>query len=653
MKNLIRTLLAVLSLLLSLHAFAGPATSKLIILCYHEVAEDALSLSDPYAVDVQLLSKQLAWMKGQGYHFVSVDDILADRNGSRPLPEKAVLLSFDDGYQSMYSKVFPILKQFKAPAVVALVGSWLYPRDDQEVQYGDIWVPRSRFLSWDEIKEMKASGLIEIASHSFAMHKGITANPQGGTEPAYTSPGWDQGKYESYDAYLVRAAADMKKNSDYLAEKLGERPRVMVWPYGAYNFRVTKLAADLGMPITMSLDDGINTGKTPLEAMRRVLMDARTKIPELAFQFHQLEKFPDGVRPESSRIMHVDLDYIYDPNPVQQDKNIDALLDRVKAMGVSTVYLQAFADPKGTGEAEALYFPNRYMPMRADLFNRVAWSLDTRCDVKVYAWMPLLAFKLPDSNPAADKLVLAASRDGSPAQVKGYRRLSPYSAEARATIRGIYEDLARGAHFHGLLFHDDATLSDDEDVSADAQAWYQQQGLPLNPVEARKDPATLARWTSEKIKRLDDFSLELADIVKIYEPALKVVRNYYAPVVLNHESETWFAQSYASGLQNYDFVAVMAMPYMEKADQPKKWMQALLNDVKDIPGALDKTVFELQATNWRTNQPVPAEELVDVVNTLHEQGARHFAYYPDDQFKDQPKLSVIKRVFSMKSNPAE
>jgi biofilm PGA synthesis lipoprotein PgaB len=111
--------------------------------------------------------------------------------------------------------------------------------------------------------------------------------------------------------------------------------------------------------------------------------------------------------------MHVDLDYIYDPNPVQQDKNIDALLDRVKAMGVSTVYLQAFADPKGTGEAEALYFPNRYMPMRADLFNRVAWSLDTRCDVKVYAWMPLLAFKLPDSNPVANKLVLAASRDGS------------------------------------------------------------------------------------------------------------------------------------------------------------------------------------------------------------------------------------------------
>jgi biofilm PGA synthesis lipoprotein PgaB len=89
----------------------------------------------------------------------------------------------------------------------------------------------------------------------------------------------------------VRAAADMKKNSDYLAEKLGQRPRVMVWPYGAYNFRVTKLAADLGMPITMSLDDGINTGKTPLEAMRRVLMDARTKIPELAFSFTSWKNF--------------------------------------------------------------------------------------------------------------------------------------------------------------------------------------------------------------------------------------------------------------------------------------------------------------------------------------------------------------------------
>ena len=43
------------------------------------------------------------WLEKHGYHFVSVDDLLADAAGRRPLPDKAVLLTFDDGYQSIYA----------------------------------------------------------------------------------------------------------------------------------------------------------------------------------------------------------------------------------------------------------------------------------------------------------------------------------------------------------------------------------------------------------------------------------------------------------------------------------------------------------------------------------------------------------------------
>ncbi|WP_230369807.1 poly-beta-1,6-N-acetyl-D-glucosamine N-deacetylase PgaB [Paludibacterium denitrificans] len=74
--------------------------------------------------------------------------------------------------------------------------------------------------------------------------------------------------------------------------------------------------------------------------------------------------------------MHVDLDYIYDPSPARQEENLGKLLDRVKAMGPSVVYLQAFADPDGNGAADALYFPNRHLPMRADLFSRVALAVE-------------------------------------------------------------------------------------------------------------------------------------------------------------------------------------------------------------------------------------------------------------------------------------
>ena len=91
--------------------------------------------------------------------------------------------------------------------------------------------------------------------------------------------------------------------------------------------------------------------------------------------------------------MHVDLDYIYDKNPEQVERNLGHLLDRIREMGVNTVYLQAFSDPDANGSADMVYFPNRYLPMRADLFNRVAWQISTRTSVnRVYAWMPLMAW---------------------------------------------------------------------------------------------------------------------------------------------------------------------------------------------------------------------------------------------------------------------
>jgi hypothetical protein len=73
------------------------------------------------------------------------------------------------------------------------------------------------------------------------------------------------------------------------------------------------------------------------------------------------------------------------------------LLERIKTLDVTQVWLQAFADPGGSNVAAAVYFPNRHLPMRADLFSRVAWQLRTRCGVEVYAWLPVLAWQLPDA----------------------------------------------------------------------------------------------------------------------------------------------------------------------------------------------------------------------------------------------------------------
>ena len=640
--------------LCSLLALAAPvrADSRLIILCYHEVGQPDARSDDPFAVDARSLVRQMEWMRGQGYQFVSVEDVLADRAGKKPLPDKAVLLTFDDGYRSVYTQVYPVLRSFHAPALIALVGSWLEAADGEQVRYGDGLVPRSTFLSWAQIREMQASGLVEVASHSYAEHFGQLANPQGNSEPALTSLAWKAGSYETPEAYQARIRADLQRNSTLLKARLGRAPRVMVWPYGSYTRETAAIAGELGMPLTMSLDEGINTRQTPLAGLRRLLLDANMSLADLAWQFQQLETWPDGIRPEPSRIMHVDLDYIYDPDPARQEANLGRLLERVKAMGASTVYLQAFANPEGDGVARSLYFPNRHLPMRADLFNRAAWQLRTRVGVRVYAWMPLLAFDLPRDNPLRQQRVLALGRQGLPEQ-QGYIRLTPYSAEARQTIREIYQDLARSVQFDGLLFHDDATLSDVEDVSGPAMTANRAMGLPDSLPALRQDEAALQRWNDSKIKLLDDFTLELAQVVRTWQPTLKTARNLYAGVVMNPATESWFAQSYVTALQHYDRVAIMAMPYMENAAQPRQWLRQLFDKVKAVPGALDRTVFELQARDWRSGKPIPTREMAEVVEELHTLGARHIAYYPDDLFQDQPRLADFKAAFSMRSHPEQ
>src|SRR5690606_34288572 len=89
---------------------------------------------------------------------------------------------------------------------------------------------------------------------------------------------------------------------------------------------------------------------------------------------------------QTMRVMHIDLDYVYDKDPEQQRKNIDKLIQRVYDMRISHVFLQAYADPQGDGNIRELYFPNRWLPMRADLFNFISWQLQTRGGVNVYAW---------------------------------------------------------------------------------------------------------------------------------------------------------------------------------------------------------------------------------------------------------------------------
>ncbi len=640
--------LLIFSVLLVLSVQVSAATSEIdnfYVLCYHNVLDDPLEDPEKYTISTEQLTQEFSWLKEHGYKVISIDDLIAAKAKKRPLPANAVILTFDDGYRSFYTHVYPLLKEFNYPAVLALVGSWLELKPGEKAEYEGHNYTRDNFLDAAEIREMSSSGLVEIASHSYNLHHGILANPQGNLLPAAVSLGYDakNKSYENDAEYLSRVRSDLTINTRFISRLIGKRPRVMVWPYGRYNLQGIDIARSLGMPITLTLDGGVNLLTDPLWKINRVVIESNETIAQLS------DELAGSSDPPPERVMQVDIDYIYDPDPKLQEENLGKLLDRVKSMKITTVYLQAFADPDGNGAADSVYFPNRHLPMRADLFSRVSWQLRSRAGVKVFAWMPLLAFELPPGDLLANHQVKSEANT-KPAD--SYPRLTPFDPKVRQLIAGIYEDLAKHAIFDGILFHDDATLSDYEDASPWALDYYSREwGLPKSISEIRRNPAYLIKWTRLKIGFLTEFSLELADVVREFLPRLKTARNLYAEVALNPDSEKWFAQSLPDFLFNYDYTAVMAMPFMENAEKPLQWQNNLVQQVAKQPHALQKTVFELQSFDWRTSKKVDSHVLAQQMKLLQLQGVLNFGYYPDDFLNDSPSFDVIKPFFSLQAFP--
>ncbi len=638
-------------ILLSLLSVAYAESTEVTIISYHEIADRESALVPFYTVTPTNFVRQMDWLKNNGYHFVSMDDILADRAGKKDLPPKAVLITFDDGYHSVYTYAFPILKMFHAPAVVALVGSWLNASEQGEINFDGKKVARSELLSHDEIHEMLKSGLIEIASHTYDLHRGMLSNPQGNMEPAATARLWlpQEKRYEDQASYEKRVTADLEKNNVFLKRYTGKSPRIIVWPYGRYNIELRRIAERLGMPVGLTLDDGPDTPDTPLWGLRRILVDKTTTIWDLKSEIINRDQgyVDEG---HANHIMHIDLDYIYDPDPKQTEKNLGKLLDHIQAMGIDTVYLQAFADPDGIGSANSVYFPSRRMPMRADLFNRAAWQISTRTQVKrIYAWMPLLAWQPPQSDPAAHDVLVTLPPPNRPNYVSmGYKRLSPFSPKVHEFIRDVYQDLARNTPLDGILFHDDVTLSDYEDDSSFARKTYASWGLPASVTEIRRTEDLMARWTLLKINYLDNLAHNTAQIVNEEQPGLRVARNMYAQVVINPQSETWYAQALPNSLHNYDYTAIEAFPYMEQAPDPIAFYHDLVEKVRAYPDGLRKTVFELQTIDWRTGKQVPDQELAATIKRLRSWGVQNIAFYPDDFFNNHPDPAVLRPAFEQK-----
>ena len=620
---------------LSLFSAFASAQDRYGVLAYHSVVDESAAENQkqyfPQTISAQTLIKHFNWLKENGYNVISWQQVIDAENGKGTLPDNAVLLSFDDGYETMYNVVFPLLKAYNYPAVFAPVTGWLDTPADQKIAYADKMLDRSVFATWAQVKEMEQSGLVEVASHTHNLHNGINANPSGGQLPSVIAPEYKNGKYETEDAYKNRLKSDFSRTVQTLINHIGKKPRVMVWPYGQFNDIAVQIARQAGMPHYFSLGEKI-INKVGDKHIGRLLLNAETDL-------NTVKNYLDGIdeSKQIQRVLHVDLDYVYDADKAQQAKNLDKLIDRIYRYGVTTVYLQAFSDPDGDGVADALYFPNKYLPVRDDIFGRIAWQLQTRAGVQVYAWMPVLAFDLRKGVKEAEYVI--DSRTGKPS-TKAYLRLSPYNKQNVEIIKSIYNDLSFYAKFNGILFHDDAFLTDFEGAEGDHA-----EGM-------------VSPQAKQKTQDLIQLTHQLTDALKPYflrgSYSLKTARNLYASVITNPNAEEWLAQNLKTLTENYDTTAIMAMPYMENEQaisqkEAYQWFASLIENVK-AQAPLDKVLFEFQGVNWRTQKPIPESELIDWMTLLQKNHIYSYGYYPDNFLTNQPDMSKMKPYFSVNTN---
>lgn len=396
------------------------------------------------------------------------------------------------------------------------------------------------------------------------------------------------------------------------------------------------------------------------------------------------------------RVVHFDLDPIYSPSDsaAQVTKNIDMLVDRVRALSSSgidlVVALSAFSNADGTRKSyDNVFFPSAHLHERGgdllfndaelprgQLFARTARAIkEAAPDVQIYAWMPTLNFQLDPKSPYYGISLNSVIQSDLPEEGNDpnrYVRLSPFIGASWDIVAQIYRELgwSAGNNIDGIVFHDDGMISDHEDSSqaaSDFLAGYDWSTLV---------PGDRRRWAQlnttgrgiRKSRYLNQFTLYMALQTEnalndkfALNKTLHTARHVYSTAFSNPHAVQWLAQEPASLLVDYDYVLVEAYPYLEARNDPDNplaaatfceihfvkgckifktasYFDTLFAAVNSHTHGLDKVVFIMQTVDWNTHTgaviDLTSNRIGGDMMSLFNQGAVHLGWYPDRYFKN-------------------
>lgn len=179
---------------------AGNGTN-IIVLNYHKID----FYDDPLSVTPVEFTNQLNYFKTYNYHVVSLNDVYDYLEKDKPLPNKPVVITFDDGYADNYEYAYPILRQFGYPATIFVITKLINTKG---------------YITWEQAREMQENG-ISIESHTVNHVTLSTLKDE-------------------------QALAELTNSKQIIEKNLGKKINFVAYPEGFYNKLTEKLVQKAG-----------------------------------------------------------------------------------------------------------------------------------------------------------------------------------------------------------------------------------------------------------------------------------------------------------------------------------------------------------------------------------------------------------------------
>ena len=231
----------------------------LCVLMYHSILDNEKRVGD-YVITPKMFEEDLKYLKNSGYETIVTKDLIDYVENGKSLPEKAVVITFDDGYYNNYSYAYPLLKKYGMNGVLSVIGYYTESYSKENTFNNNY-----SHVTWQMIKEMNNDGVFEIQNHTYNLHdlkkrKGILKQ-----------------KAETDQEYEKMLKSDIGKNQRLLEINCGITPMAFTCPFGAINEKALDVIKSMGFKVTYGCEEGVNYITRDPECLYELKRYNRTK----------------------------------------------------------------------------------------------------------------------------------------------------------------------------------------------------------------------------------------------------------------------------------------------------------------------------------------------------------------------------------------